>query len=180
MSPPPTGIEIENAATARFECVFPSCGGICCKNGRPPVEPGEQRRIAANLAKFLPHLRKAARKVIETRGFMTRRLKAGRPMLAVSEGWCVFENQGCVLHKVGALEGDRFKYKPWHCAVFPLERRSKGKWFFRQWKHRGEAWDLFCLDPKESPKKAAATCAGETEFAERLDAGDEAWRGQKR
>ena len=163
--------EVENAATARFECVFPSCGGVCCKNGRPPVEPGEQKRIAANLSKFLPHMREAARKLVESRGFVTRRRKAGRPMLAVSEGWCVFENQGCILHKVGAAEGDRFRYKPWHCAVFPLERRSKGKWFVRQWKHRGEAWDLFCLDPKASPKPAESSCAGEIAFAEKLDAG---------
>lgn len=174
-----SSFEIENAAKARFECVFPTCGGVCCKNGRPPVEPGERKRIAANLAKFLPHMREAARKVVEARGFLTKRRKSGRPMLAVSEGWCVFENQGCVLHKVGAVEGDRFRYKPWHCAVFPLERRSKGNWFVRQWKHRGEAWDLFCLDPKASTKSASATCAGEIAFAEKIDEGDEAWRGLK-
>jgi hypothetical protein len=173
-SAPP--IEIDNAATATFTCVFPTCGGVCCKQGRPPVEPGERARIERNLAKFLPLLREKARKLVERRGFLTRRIKTGRPMMAVSEGWCVFENGGCVLHKVGAAEGDRFKYKPWHCAVFPLARLAKGKWSVRQWRHRGEAWDLFCLNPKESREPAVRSCSSEIGFAERFDAGREAWR----
>lgn len=169
-------IEIENAAKATFDCVFPTCGGACCKQGRPPVEPGERERIARHLKKFLPHMRAKARAVVETKGFVTKRIKSGQPMMAISEGWCVFENQGCVLHKVGALEGDRFKYKPWYCAVFPLERESKGKWYVRQWKLKGEGWDLFCLNPKESKKPAVDTCAGEITFAQRFDGGAEAWR----
>jgi hypothetical protein len=170
-------IRIENGATATFDCVFPKCGGICCKQGRPPVEPGEIKRIEANLEKFVPHLREKARKVVLTKGFMTKRMKHGLPMMAVSEGWCVFENQGCVLHKVGATEGDRFKYKPWVCATFPLDRISKREWYVRQWKLHGEAWDLFCLNPKESKKPATKTMAGEIEFAERLESGEEGWRG---
>lgn len=169
-------IEIENAASARFECVFPKCGGVCCKNGRPPVEPGEAKRIARNLKKFLPHLRPSARKVIEERGFLTKRTKGGLPMLAVDASWCVFFNEGCVLHKVGASEGSTFKYKPWVCAVFPLDQIKKDKWYVRQWKTRGEAWDLFCLNPKESPKKAVATSGPEIALAERLESGAEDWR----
>jgi hypothetical protein len=171
-------IDVENLATATFECVYPTCGGICCKQGRPAIEPGEQRRIARNLAKFLPLLRPAARKLVEAKGFVTKRVKAGRPMLAVSEGWCVFESGGCVLHKVGAQEGDRFKYKPWRCAIFPLDRAKDGTWFVRQWKQRGEGWDLFCLNPKESKVKAAKSCAGEVEFARRLESDAESWRGR--
>lgn len=171
------GIEIENAAKARFECVFPVCGGVCCKQGRPPVEPGERERIEQQLTKFLPHMRERARKLVLAKGFMTRRVKHGLPMMAVSEGWCVFENQGCVLHKVGATEGDRFKYKPWVCATFPLDRISKREWYVRQWKLHGEAWDLFCLDPKESKQPATKTMSGEIEFAERLESGEEGWRG---
>jgi hypothetical protein len=175
---PTLPILVENAATATFDCVYPTCGGKCCKQGRPPVEPGEIARIEANLTKFLPHLREKARKVIETRGFMTRREKQGMRMMAVSEGWCVFENQGCVLHKVGAKEGDRFKYKPWACATFPLDRLEKTDgWYVRQWKLHGEDWDLFCLNPKESKKPAVSTMQGELEFAARLDSGKEAWRG---
>jgi hypothetical protein len=77
----------------------------------------------------------------------------------------VFFNDGCVLHKVGAAEGDRWKYKPWHCVVFPLARRAKGKWFVRQWRHRGEAWDLFCLNPNESPVRAGESLEAEVEYA---------------
>jgi len=169
-------LEVDNLATARFDCVFPTCGGVCCQNGRPPVEAGERERIGANLDKFLPHLRPTARAAIEERGFVTKRTKAGLPMLAVDGGSCVFFNEGCVLHKVGAAEGDRWKYKPWHCVVFPLTRTGDGKWYVRQWKHRAEAWDLFCLNPRESPVKAADSLAGETEFARELDAGSESWR----
>jgi uncharacterized protein DUF3109 len=168
----PTGgpIEVENLDRAKFECVFPTCGGVCCQNGRPGLEPAEHRRIAANLKKFLPRLRPSARKLIEQRGFLTRRIKEGCRTLAVSEAWCVFHNEGCVLHQVGAEEGDRWKYKPWRCIVFPLTRDPKtARWHVRQWKEKGEAWDLFCLDPKESPKQASATLAAELEFArERL------------
>lgn len=174
---PTLPILVENAATATFDCVYPTCGGSCCKQGRPPLEPGEVRRIEENLAKFLPHVREKARKRIESEGFMTRRKKHGLSMMAVSEGWCVFENQGCVLHKVGAKEGDRFMYKPWACAVFPLDRRDDDSWYVRQWKLHGEAWDLFCLNPKESKKPAVSTMQGELEFAARLDSGAEGWRG---
>ena len=43
-----TAIDVENIDKAHFECVFPTCGGICCKNGRPGVEPGERERIATS------------------------------------------------------------------------------------------------------------------------------------
>ena len=183
------GIEIENLDQARFECVFPTCGGICCQNGRPGVEPGEAERIEANLERFLPHLRPGARKAIARGGFLTRRVKAGRRTLAVQDSWCVFFNEGCVLHKVGAEEGDRWRYKPWHCVTFPLERApgtkreaaaARARWYIRQWRYKGEGWDLFCLNPRESPKRAADTLAGEIEFAEGLEQGREDWRKLER
>ncbi len=170
------GVPIENLKTATFDCVFPTCGGVCCKNGRPPVEAAEEARIAKNLQRFLPHLRPAARARIEKGGFVTARRKEGLPVLAVSEGWCVFANEGCVLHKVGATEGDRWKYKPWRCIAFPLERSKRGEWHVRQWKLKGEAWDLFCLNPKESPKKAARSLASEIDFVNELENGRERWR----
>jgi hypothetical protein len=173
----PLPVFVENAASARFECVFPTCGGICCKNGRPPVEPAEERVIEENLHKFLPHLRPAARARVERDGFMTRRVKEGLHTLAVSEGWCVFEQGGCVLHKVGIEEGSSFKYKPWRCAAFPFEWADDGKWYVRQWGLHGEAWDLFCLNPEESKKKAVDTSRAETAFLAALeDGGSEAWR----
>lgn len=168
MSDKVDSVVVENLEQARFECVFPTCGGICCQNGRPPVDPDEERRIEDNLAKFEPHLRPSARAVLAKRRFVTRRIKAGRPMLAVSEGWCIFHNDGCVLHKVGALEGDRFKYKPWRCVTFPLERITNDRWFVRQHGLHGEPWDLFCLDPAESSKSAAETLTAELRFVEQL------------
>ncbi|MBK7641714.1 MAG: DUF3109 family protein [Planctomycetes bacterium] len=158
-------LPVENLQTARFECVFPTCGGICCRNGRPAVEAAEAQRIQKNLPKFLPHLRPASRKVVEADGFLTRRTKEGLPTLAVKDGWCVFENEGCVLHKVGLAEGEKFRYKPWRCVVFPLERSKSGRWHVRQHGLKGEAWDLFCLDPKESEKRAADTLGDELEHA---------------
>jgi hypothetical protein len=167
-------IEIDNLRDARFECVFPTCGGVCCKNGRPGLEKLERERIQANLAKFLPHLTRGARARIARDGFVTRRTKEGLPMLATHQGWCVFANEGCVLHKVGAKEGDRFRYKPWRCAVFPLERNPKtAEWHVRQWGVRGEGWDLFCLNPEESKKRAERTLEGEIGFARELEHGSE-------
>jgi len=173
-------IEIAGLDTARFDCVFPSCGGVCCVNGRPPVEPGEAKRIDENLAKFLPHLRADARERIEQKGHLTNRQKEGLPALAVSKGWCVFFNDGCVLHKVGLQEGDKWKYKPWRCIAFPLERSAPRKWHVRQWALKGEAWDLFCLNPKESPKTARQTLKDEVAFVQALENGDEAWRMKAR
>jgi hypothetical protein len=173
---PPDQVAIEGLDSARFECVFPTCGGICCVNGRPPVEPGEEDRIAENLAKIVPHLRPEAKLRVAAKGFMTNRIKEGRRSLAVVGDWCVFHNDGCVLHKVGAEEGDKWKYKPWRCIAFPLERSPAGKWHVRQWGVRGEAWDVFCLDPAESPKTARATLREEVAFVQGLEGGREAWR----
>lgn len=170
-------LAIEGLDTARFDCVYPSCGGICCMNGRPPIESGERQRIDENLAKFLPHLRPEARERIAKKGYLTNRIKEGLRSLAVVKDWCVFHNDGCVLHKVGASEGDKWKYKPWRCVAFPLERSADGKWHVRQWRVKGEAWDVFCLNPEESPKAAADTLREEVQFVRDLEADKEAWRG---
>ena len=134
-------------------------------NGRPAIEPHEQQRIAKHLPKFMPHLRPEARALAEKSGWLSDQEKEGLPTLKVSKGWCIFFNDGCVLHKVGAEEGDRFQYKPWRCVLFPLSRDKKsGDWSVRQHGERGEAWDLFCLNPKESPKTADTTIGGEVEY----------------
>jgi len=163
--PVPERVKVTNLATARFDCVYPTCGGLCCMNGRPAVEPREQETIARELPKFLPHLLPAARKLVEKSGFLSNEEKEGLPTLKVSKGWCVFFHDGCVLHQVGATEGDRFKYKPWRCVAFPLARDKKsGDWHVRQHGQRGEAWDLFCLNPGESPKTADTTLNGEVAY----------------
>jgi len=161
-----------------YECIYGrGCDGICCQNGRPPVSPKEQRRIDANLHKFLPHLGDAARRVIEKDGYVSKRIKSGKPMLRVVNGWCVFFNAGCVLHKVGAMEGDRYRYKPAPCSLFPLEQDDQDRWFVRQHGYKGEKWDLFCLEPGISSVPAAKSLAEELVMAKRRT--DEERAGKK-
>src|SRR5205085_3834202 len=160
-------LAVANGDTATFECSFGrGCEGICCKNGRPSVGPDEAARIQKHLKKFLPHLLTKARKLIESEGFLSRRMKVGRPMVRVVDSWCVFFNKGCILHKVGAEEGDAYQYKPVQCALFPLEKDTEaGEWYVRQWDYRNEDWDLFCLNPKNSKRKAADSLADEIALA---------------
>jgi hypothetical protein len=164
-------LPVLNLAEATYECTFGrGCDGICCRDGRPGVYPEEVERIDANLEKFLPQLRPEARAVVEADGYLSRRVKFGQPMLRVVKGWCVFFNQGCVLHKVGAAEGDSFRYKPAMCALFPLARDGKDRWYVRQWGYQGEDWDLFCLNPKASARRAADSLRDEMALAAHFDA----------
>ncbi|MFO0929819.1 MAG: DUF3109 family protein [Gemmataceae bacterium] len=167
-----TGLPVLNLDEVTFECVYGrGCDGICCQNGRPPVAADEQERIDANLDRFLPHLTEKARKTIEKGGYLSRRLKSGKPMLRVIDGWCVFFNAGCVLHKVGMQEGDKFRYKPAPCSLFPLEHDDDGRWYVRQHGYKGEQWDLFCLAPDFSTVPAAQSLEEELAFARRRVAG---------
>jgi hypothetical protein len=162
-------LPVLNLDGTTFECIYGrGCDGICCQNGRPPVRDEEAERIDRNLGKFLPGLRPEARAVVEREGYVSRRVKAGMPMLRVVGGWCVFFNEGCVLHKVGAAEGDRFRYKPAPCSLFPLEHDDRGNYYVRQHGYKGEEWDLFCLAPGQSAVPAAESLRGEIAFAERL------------
>ena len=165
-----TSLPVVNLSTATYECIFGrGCDGICCQNGRPPVYPEEERVIRQHLPKFLPELRPEARKLIEKEGFLSRRVKSGQPMLRVVGGWCVFFNQGCVLHKVGAAEGDKYRYKPSLCALFPLEKNWQDQWYVRQWGVENEEWDLFCLDPKASTLPASESLKTEIQLALRYE-----------
>jgi hypothetical protein len=164
-------LPVLNLSEAKYECIFGrGCDGICCQNGRPAVYPEEEARIDAHLEKFLPHLRPEARAVLEAQGYLSNRRKEGQPMMRVVGGWCIFFNKGCVLHKVGAEEGDKYRYKPSLCALFPLAKDEKGRWYIRQHGYKGEAWDLFCLDPNASPKPAAKTMKEELQLAARFTA----------
>jgi hypothetical protein len=95
----------------------------------------------------------------------------------VVDGWCLFFNEGCVLHKVGAADGDKWRYKPWRCVAFPLDQTETGNWHVRQWNSNGEAWNLFCLNPAESPRPATESLVEEIGFVERLESGEAAERG---
>jgi hypothetical protein len=161
-----------------YECIYGrGCDGICCQNGRPPVSAQEQQRIDDNLDKFLPHLSDEARKLVEKDGYLSKRIKAGMPMMRVVDGWCVFFNAGCVLHKVGAIEGDKFRYKPAPCSLFPLEQDDQDRWYVRQHGYKGEKWDLFCLAPGESAVSAAQSLAEEMALAQRLTEAEKVAKG---
>lgn len=160
-------IPILNLAEARFECTFGrGCEGTCCRNGRPPVYAEEEKRIDRNLHKFIPELRPEVRAVLEGSGYLSNRRKAGQRMLRVLNGWCVFFNGGCVLHKVGAAEGNRFLYKPAICGIFPLALDKHDRWHVRQKGFQGEIWDLPCLDPGAGTPQAATTLQDEIAFLE--------------
>jgi hypothetical protein len=167
-------LPVLNLTEAKFECIFGrGCEGVCCQQGRPPVSEDDIARIESALSKVLPHLREEARKKIEKIGYLSNWRKEGKQTLRVAGGWCVFFNQGCLLHKVGMLEGDSFKYKPVLCAVFPLDLNEKGQWYVRQWGYDKEPWDLFCLNPKASPRPAAETMSEELALVQRLASGND-------
>jgi Fe-S-cluster containining protein len=170
---PSTPFVVVNAETATFECTYGrGCAGLCCRNGRPPVTRQEAERIDANIGKVLPHLRPEARKLIEASGYLSRRGQADSPMARVVAGWCVFFSEGCVLHKIGATEGDKYRYKPAPCSLFPLAQDHKGRWQVRQRGYNGELWDLFCLDPAASAVPATLSLTDEIALAKALHAKD--------
>jgi hypothetical protein len=172
-------LPVINLAEAKFECIYGrGCEGLCCRNGRPGVYPEEVERLDANLAKFLPHLRPEARALVAEQGYLSRRRKGGLPMLRVVDSWCVFFNQGCVLHKVGAAEGDKYRYKPAPCALFPLARDEQDRWYVRQHGYNGEDWDVFCLDPQASPVSAAESLREEVLLAQRYTEEEAAGRNE--
>jgi hypothetical protein len=163
-------LSIINLAEAKYECTYGrGCDGICCQQGRPLVYPEEIDRLEANMEKFWPFLRAEARKLIEKKGYLTQRRRLGEQTLRAVADWCVFFNNGCVLHKVGAKEGDPFKYKPAVCALFPIQMDDKDRWYVRQWGYKGEKWDLFCLNPASTSIPAAHSLQAEIALAQKFD-----------
>lgn len=146
-----------NSDDATFECTFGrGCEGICCKDGKPDMFLYDLERIDANLDRVLPRMRPEAQRVAQKKGYLDRRATEN-PTLRTVEGWCIFFNQGCVLHALGAEEGDKFKYKPMLCAWFPLWFDKDGNWFVRQKGYQKENYDLFCLHPGNSKQLAVET-----------------------
>ena len=164
-------LPIVNLDDAKFECTFGrGCDGLCCREGRPPVYPEEVENIKAHLGLFLPHMRAEARSVVQRRGFVVPRQKRiGQPVMRVTRGWCIFFNQGCVLHRVGAGEGDPFHYKPSLCALFPIQQDNKDRWYVRQKGYKSESWDLFCLNPGNCNVSARESLCAEIALAGRFD-----------
>ena len=168
-------LAVINLDEARFECTYGrGCEGICCQNGRPLVFPEEKATIDAHLPRFLRLLRPEAQALIRQKGYLTRRRRLGQPVMRHAAGWCVFFNGGCTLHKVGAAEGDKFKYKPAVCSLFPIQQDERDRWYVRQKGYKGEKWDLFCLDPAQQSKRAAESLADELALAESFQQAAEA------
>jgi Fe-S-cluster containining protein len=162
-------LPVLNLDEARFECTFGrGCEGLCCRQSRPPVEFDEAERIQRNLHKFIPLLRPGARRVIQRKGFLSGRKLMGQPTLRVTERWCVFFNKGCILHQVGVAEGDKLRYKPVVCSLFPLELDDDNRWFVRQKGFQREKWDLPCLDPTATDVPASESLQEELAIAERV------------
>jgi hypothetical protein len=160
-------LTVLNLDTARFDCTFGrGCDGVCCRNGRPPLYEDEATRIDRHLDRILPLLRSEARAVVEREGYLSRRRKAGQRTARVVAGWCVFFDRGCALHRLGAIEGDALRYKPAVCAMFPLARDPRGRWYVRQKGYQGEIWDLACLDPASSAVPAAESLGQEIALVE--------------
>lgn len=159
-----------NAATATFDCSFGrGCEGICCRHGEPSVTPAEKARIDGVLDRVRPLLRPEAAAALDAGGWLSAEQKLDLPMTRVVDGWCLFFNGGCTLHKIGAADGDFARYKPIQCVLFPLEPTGDGTWYVRQWGIEGEEWnDLFCLNPANTPLKAVDTLAPEMEVAAAL------------
>ena len=165
-------LTVLNLDSARFDCTFGrGCDGVCCRNGRPLVYPEEARRIDEHLHRILPLLRPEARAVVAAEGYLSRRRKAGQTMVRVAAGWCVFFNQGCTLHRLGAAEGAAFRYKPWVCAVFPLAKDQRDRWYVRQKGYKRELWDLACLDPGSSAVPAAVSLQQEMTLVDEWESG---------
>ena len=163
-------LQVINAETARYECTYGrGCEGVCCQQGRPPVDQEQRARIEKLKRRWMPLLRPEARALIEREGGVSRRIKAGDPMVRVTKGWCVFFNSGCVLHTLGAEDGKTMEYKPEACALFPLEKDKDGSWYVRQHGYKGEQWDLFCLAGKPEAPPATEGLAAELALAAKLD-----------
>ena len=165
------GLPILNMATATYECTFGrGCEGVCCQEGRPPVEPEERKRIDDIMPRLMPLLRSKAQAVVRARGYLTDRQRFGHPMARNADGWCVFFNQGCVLHQLGADEGDKFRYKPSACSMFPIQQDDHDDWYIRQHGYKRERWDLFCLSPTNTTLPAAEALREEIDLAAQYDA----------
>jgi hypothetical protein len=172
-------LPVINLSEAKYECIFGrGCDGICCQNGRPSIYPEERELLDTQLERFLPEMRPEARALVAKAGYLSRRRRHGQPMLRVVDSWCIFFNQGCVLHKVGAAEGSKYRYKPAACALFPLARDEHDRWYVRQKGYKNERWDLFCLDRETSAVPAADTLQDEIALALRYTQEEDTMRGQ--
>jgi hypothetical protein len=163
-------LPILNLSEARYECTYGrGCDGICCREGRPILYPDEIERIDANLDKITPLLRPESQATLRRKGYKTAGRRLGCPVVRNVADWCIFFNGGCTLHKLGEAEGDKFRYKPAVCALFPIQSDDDGNWYIRQHGYKKEKWDLFCLDPNNSTVPAADSLREEIALAQHFE-----------
>jgi len=161
-------LRVLNLAEARYECTYGrGCDGVCCREGKPPLYPEEVKTLDVHLRRFIPLMRPEARVRLRRAGYLSRRRRAGLPTLRNAGGWCIFFNKGCILHRVGASEGDYTRYKPVICALFPIDADKAGNWYVRQKGYKGEKWHLFCLHPDNSSVPAGRSLNAELALAQR-------------
>lgn len=164
--------KVMNLETARFECTYGrGCEGLCCQNSRPPIDEPEEKQIKKVLKRALPLMRPKAARLVEKQGFVSNRKKGGGHSLRVVDTWCVFFHKGCILHQLGAEEGDTLKYKPVTCALFPVERYGDDGWYIRQAEYSWEQWDLHCLKSTPKTPLAKETLGFELGLARECDEG---------
>src|SRR6185503_12981357 len=162
--------KILNLEQARFECTYGrGCDGICCREGRPLVYADEAARIDLNLERFMPLMRPEARAIARRRGYLRTRRRLHERVMRGAGGWCIFYNQGCVLHRAGEAEGDMFRYKPAVCALFPIRTDEHDRWYVRQKGYKRENWDLFCLDQQLTAPLVTISLREEIAMAQRFD-----------
>mgnify|MGYP003336204447 CR=1 FL=1 len=83
---PRVALTVINGDTARFECTYGrGCEGICCQQGRPPVDARQQAEIDGLRERWFPLLRPEARSLVERDGWLSRRVKAGDRMVRVAD-----------------------------------------------------------------------------------------------
>ena len=85
-----------------------------------------------------------------------------------------FEHGGWAFKLERGPEGDKFKYKPGVCSLFPIQQDERDRWYVRQKGYKGEKWDLFCLDPAQQSKRAAESLGDELALAESFQQAAEA------
>ena len=143
---------------------------VCAWRSSTTTANGSSRSNSAARPASTRWSRPAARAAVERSGFLVpRRRRLGQRMMRVVRGWCAFFHQGCVLHAVGAAEGDKFRYKPALCALFPIQQDNRDRWYVRQKGYKRERWDLFCLDPRACAVPAGDSLRDEIALARRFD-----------
>lgn len=166
-------ISLQIVPEQKFECTFgTTCEGNCCRS-RPHVLPEDIQAIESVLHRAIPLMRSEAQDLVIDKGYLSALKVEGHPTLrTINYSLCVFFNKGCVLHKLGALEGDPFLYKPVRCILFPIGRNDDGSYGLVRKPAEADP-DLFpCLTQAEgSDKTTSQSLKAEFAMIEQIENG---------